>query len=114
MAGLLALQSLGSTRPWGNDRPWESERQYSSSSRSAALLSRRSWIVPEAAKLLVHLLGGSRGYLLCLPLHPYPQQDMGKLHLCWTGAKMRAPLQQKGLSLLAGTVLAYKGDFKVV
>ena len=51
--------------PWGNDRPWESERQCLSSSGSAALPSRRSRIVPEAVRLFVHLLGGSRGRQPC-------------------------------------------------
>lgn len=51
-------QISGLHRPWGNDRPWESEKQYPSSSCSAALLSRSSWIVTEAAKFLAHLLLG--------------------------------------------------------
>lgn len=38
-------------RPQGNDRPWESERQCCPSSRSAAPLAQRSWVVQEAAQL---------------------------------------------------------------
>lgn len=53
---------------------------------------------------------------------PSPQQDVGRLHPCWTRARMQkaqhlpAPWEQKGLFLLTGTVLvlAYKGHFKAV
>lgn len=51
---------------------------------------------------------------------PSPQQDVGRLHPRWTRARMpkaqhlRAPWEQKGLFLLTGTVLAYKGHFKAV
>lgn len=64
----------------GNDRPWESERQCPSSSRSAALLSRRSWSVSLAGKLWVWLLVRPPGYKLSLPLAP--QQSPAEI-LSW-------------------------------
>lgn len=107
--------------PWGNDSPWESERQCSSSSCSAALLSRRSWIVLEAAKLLVYLLGRGVSWMYTLSTSALPLNRMwagcmsvGLEPRCKKAQHLRAPWLQKDLFLLTGTLLACKGDFKSV
>lgn len=106
--------------PWGNDSPWESERQCSSSSCSAALLSRRSWIVLKEAKLLVYFLGRGVSWMYTLSTSPPPT-----LKRTWAGCisvwqeprckkaqHLHAPSLQKDLLLLTGTHFACKGDFK--